>query len=165
MGSTKAIYLRQLRPVTRTGTNTDVASQKTTDLFTVTGDNLIIGIYGKVITAKQATTQTLRLGHVPTIVGAEAFLCAVSATTLSDAINQIYIITGVPGDAMIVDQVSSIIGVGQFQINALGNIQSALILVPGVIRMTTGAADDNVGVIDWTVIYQSLSDTSEITVL
>lgn len=169
MGQTKAIYLGQtpgaIRYVTRTGVAADCATQHTVNLFTVTGDNLVIGTYGKVIAAKADTAQTLRLGHVPTIGAVEAFLCAVSAVTNLDAIDSIYTITGVVGDAMIVAQVGTIIGVGQFQNNALGTIRSQLILVPGIIRLTTAAANDATGLIDWTVLYQPLSETSVITVL
>jgi len=169
MGQTKAIYLGQTpganRYVTRTGLAADVATQTTTNLFTVTGDNLLIAIYGKVIAAKDAGAQLLRLGHVPTIGAVEAFLCAASATTATDAIDTIYTITGVVTDAMIVAPAA--VGVGLVSVNAAGlvGVPVGMLLVPGILRMTTSVANDITGLIDWTVLYQPLSGTSVMTVL
>ena len=165
MGSTKEIALRQIQTVTRTGVAADCATQHTVNLFAVAGDVLLIGIFGKVIAAKDAGAQLLRLGHVPTIGAVEAFLCAASLTTASDAIDSIYTITGVVGDAMIVTQVGAIIGVGQFQNNALGTIRSPLTLVPGILRLTTSIANDITGLIDWTAVYYRIALTSSMTVL
>jgi len=165
MGQTKAIAVWQPRAVTRTGVAADCATQHTVNLFTVLGDILMVGIIGKVIAAKDAGAQLLRLGHVPTIGAVEAFLCAASLTTATDAIDSIYSITGVSTDAMIVTQIGTALGIGQFQINALGTIRSAMVLVPGILRLTTSIANDITGLIDWTILYQPLSATSVVTVL
>ncbi len=154
MGSTKAIALGQLQSVTRLGLAADVATQTTTNLFTVAGTVILVSIVGRVVSTKQANAQTIRLGHVPTAGGVEAFLCAASATTASDPIDELYFITGVIGDAMIVDPASGI-GLSNLMVNEAGLVGTpqGLLLAPGILRMTTGAANDNSGLINWTARY------------
>ncbi len=151
--------------VTRTGVATDCATQHTVNLFTVAGGNvLLIAVYGKVMADKAIAAQTLRLGLVPTIGGVEAFLCAASATTSGDLIDSIYTITGVIADLMIVAPTA--LGVALPQAAATGQgVGALLVLVPGIIRLTTGAADDGTGLINWTVLYRPLTADSVVTVL
>ncbi|MDZ4230660.1 MAG: hypothetical protein U1B77_02450 [Dehalococcoidales bacterium] len=154
----------QERSITRTGVAADCATQHTVNLFTVTGDVVLIGIFGKVMFVKDAGAQLLRLGHVPT-AGAEAFLCAASATTATDAADTIYTITGVVTDAMIVAPAA--LGVGVLGVNAAGlvGVPNGHVLVPGILRLTTSIANDITGLIDWTAIYRPMSITSAMTVL
>ncbi len=160
MGSTKAIALGQLQSVTRLGVATDVDTQPTaTNLFTVTGTVILVTIFGRVVFQKQVAAQTLRLGHVPTIPAAECFLCAASATTSADDVDTYYQITGEITDALIVAPAA--LGVSNISVNAAGlvGVPHGLLLADGIIRMTTGAATDNQGLIDWTCLYYRLAAT------
>lgn len=159
------LYQTQIRVVRRVGLATDVATQPTTtNLFTVSGgDVLVLAMYGKVMATKQVAAQTIAVQHTPT-AGVAAAIAAASATTSGDAINSIYSITGVPGDALIVAQVATALGVGQNG-NALGTIRSDLVLVAGIISMLTGGATDNSGLVDWVISYVPLAPASLITVL
>ena len=154
MGQTKAIALGQMQSVTRLGVAADCATQHTVNLFTVTGTVILVSFTGRVVAAKAVGAQTLRLGHVPTAGGVEAFLCAASATTASDAIDELYFITGVIGDAMIVDPASGI-GLSNLMVNEAGLVGApqGLLLAPGILRLTTAAADDATGLINWTARY------------
>lgn len=162
MGQTSQIRLSQPRALTRTGLAADVATQTTTNLFTITGTVLMLTIFGRVVAAKQATAQTIRLGVVPTAGGVEAFFCAASATTTGDPIDSLYTITGEVTDALIVAQVG--VGLAAVMCDAAGLIMTpqGFILVPGVLRMTTAAANDNSGLIDWTIIWQPLTVGSSV---
>ncbi len=154
MGSTKAIELGTVQSVTRLGLAADTDTQTTTNLFTVAGTVILVSIVGRVVAAKAVGAQTIRLGHVPTAGGVEAFLCAASATTSNDAIDELYFITGVIGDAMIVDPASGI-GLSNLMVNEAGTVGTpqGLLLAPGILRMTTGAANDLTGLINWTARY------------
>ena len=162
-----SVYLAMPKYVTRTGVAADCATQHAVDMFTISGgDILVLGMYGKVMAAKDAGAQLLTLQYTPT-GGAVTALCLVSLTTATDAINSIYTITGVATDAMILTQIGAgaILGIGQFQGNALGTIKSQLVLAPGIINLLTTVANDITGLINWTVLYQPLNDSSLVTVL
>ncbi len=169
MGLTQQVqaqYQSMPKSVTRTGVAADLATQHTVDLFTIAGgDILLVGILGRVVGhAKANTAQTLRLGLMPAGSITEAFLCGVSGVTNLDAIDTVYTITGVIANAMIVAPTA--LGVSLLQAAATGmGVGAPQILVAGVIRLTTADADDNAGFIDWTVIYQPLTDASVVTVL
>ncbi len=159
MGSTKAIALGQLQSVTRLGLAADVATQTTTNLFTVTGTVVLVTIFGRVVVQKQATGQFIRLGHVPTVPGAECFLCAISGTTTADDVDTYYQITGEITDALIVAPAA--LGVSNISVNAAGlvGVPQGLVLVDGILRMTTTTANDNSGLINWTALYYRIAAT------
>lgn len=159
MGSTKAIALGQVQSVTRLGLAADVATQTTTNLFTVAGTVILVAIFGRVVVQKENTAQTIRLGHVPTDSGVEAFLCAASATTLSDDVDTYYQITGNITDALIVAPAA--LGVSNISVNAAGLVGApqGLLLAPGILRMTTAAANDSTGLINWTALYKRIAAT------
>ncbi len=166
MSQLKELHQWMPKAVTRTGIAADLATfPHTTDMFTVTGDILVMGIYGKVIAQKDGTGQFLTLRYTPTGGGAIGDLCLVSPTTTGDVINSIYTITGVSTDAMIVAQIGPAIGIGQFQGNALGTIKSELILAAGIIHLLATVAADANGLINWTVLYRPLTAVSRVTVL
>ena len=160
-----AIYLAMPKYVTRVGVAADCATQHTVNMFTVAGgDVLLMGIYGKIIFAKDAGAQLLRLGHVPTIGGGEYFLCAASLTTASDVADTIYTISGIPADAMIV--LNAQLGGGALMSSATGiGTGTPHVLAPGILRLTTSIANDITGLINWTVLYRPLTDVSRVTVL
>ncbi len=165
-----ALYLKSIKSVTRIGLAADLgaAFPVTTNLFNLPGDIVLLGLYGRVVThAKANTAQTLRIGILPP-VGAESFLCAASGATNLDVADSIYTISGLSTDAMIVAQIGppAAGGIGRWQSGVTGiAIGNPLILVAGIIRLTTGGADDNVGLINWTITYQPLSDASIVTVM
>ncbi len=165
-GILDALYLSSVKYVTRTGVAADCAAQHTVNIFTIAGgDIVLLGIYGKVRAQKQANAQTLQLQITPT-GGAAAALCAASATTSGDAVDSIYTITGVSTDAMIVAQIGTALGIGQLQASALGiGTGNPLVLVPGILSLITAAANDNSGLVDWTVIYRPVTNVSIVTVL
>ena len=160
MGSTKAIALAGVQSVTRLGLAADVATQPTsTNLFTVTGTVILVSIFGRVVNQKQVAAQTLQLQHTPTDSGVAADLCGASATTSADDIDTYYMITGNIADAMIVAPAA--LGVSNHMVNAagLGGAPLGLLLAPGIISMLTGAATDNVGLINWTVLFKRIAAT------
>ncbi len=168
-----ALYLKSIKSITRTGLAADLgaAFPVVTNLFRLPGDIILLGIYGRVMFAKQNTAQTLRLGLLPALPApgaVEAFLCAASGATNLDVADSIYTISGLSTDAMIVAQIGppAAGGIGRWQSGVTGiAIGNPLILVAGIIRLTTGGADDNVGLINWTITYQPLSDASIVTVM
>lgn len=158
MGSTKAIQLAQIESATRLGLAADVATQTVTNLFTVAGTVILVALFGRVVVQKEATIQTIRLGHLPT-AGVEGFLCAVSATTSGDDVDELYTITGNITDALIVSPAAE--GIAALMVNAAGLVGApqGIILVPGILRMTTAAATDNSGLINWTALYKRIAAT------
>ncbi len=159
MGSTKAIALAGVQSVTRLGLAADVATQTTTNLFTVAGTVILVSLFGRVVVQKQANAQTIRLGHVPTVGGVEGFLCAASATTSGDDVDELYTITGNITDALIVAPAAE--GIAALLVNAAGLVGApqGIVLAPGILRMTTAAANDNSGLINWTALYIRIAAT------
>ncbi len=160
MGSTKAIALAQLQSVTRLGLDTDVDTQPTViNLFTVTGTIVLVTIFGRVVQQREASASTVRLGHFVTTPAAECFLCAASATCTGDDVDTYYQITGEITDALIVAPAA--LGVCNISVNVAGlvGVPQGLILADGILRMTTGGATDNAGLIDWTCLYYRLAAT------
>lgn len=135
------------------------------NLFNVPNEILLIGLYGIVTAQKAAAAQTLRLGLLVT-GGVEAFLCAASGNTTGDVVGRIYTISGLSTDTMIDAPVVDVAGINRWQSGTTGiAIGNPLILVGGVLRLTTAAAADNAGAIDWYLYYQPLADNSVVTAM
>ena len=161
----KSLYLQQYQAVTRTGVAADLATQHLYNCFTVTGECVVTAVIGKVVSVKDATAQTLELGFTPTAGTGRIILGIASATTTGDVANKYYTWSGVIGSAILVAQTGDVIGVGAVGSVLAGTSGVKNILPPGVIDITTAAANDTLGLINWTVLYKPMTMNSKITVL
>jgi len=160
----KSLYRNQLRGVTRTGVAADCATQHAFNVFQINGENVIVSIIGKVVADKAVGAQTLEIGFTPT-GGARTIIAIASATTASDVANKYYTWDGVLGTAVIVAQTGDVIGVGAAGSALAGTSKAQNIFCPGIIDITTAAANDLTGLINWTVLYKPMSINSSVTAL
>lgn len=121
---------------------------QTTDdvLFTITGgDILLVGLWGEVTTVMGATANNTKVKFNPTATGADQDLCAV-LDTASDAVGEIYTISGTVGDAMRSDLL-------------IGNVMldQPLLLKAGAIELDCAA--NNTGSVKWSILYLALDDS------
>jgi hypothetical protein len=148
----------QFHPVAReltTGIRVDRAAAtlpQSTDvaLFTITGGRvLLVGLVGEVTVAIGAgVTPEATLVFNPTATGADQNLCA-PLNIASDAVGELYTISGTVGDAMRSDL---LIG------NAI--LQNALLLAEGDIELLM---DESVaGQIAWSIIYVPWDTAAEV---
>ena len=151
--------------VTRVGVAADCATQHVVNIFAVSGgDVLVYAIIGKVIADKAATGQLLAFNFTPT-GGATQVVAAASATTTGDVAGKYYTWSGVLGAAPIVAQTGDQIGVGGVGSVLAGTSGAVNVFCPGIIDMTTSAADDATGLINWTIWYKPLTPGAVVTAL
>lgn len=161
----KSVFLNQVIAVTRVGVAADLATQHLVNVFTISGGDVdVLGVIGKIIATKDATGQTIELGFTPT-GGARGVFAAASATTTGDVINKYYTWNGIIGSALIVAQTGDVIGFGAVNSALAGTSTAHNVFCPGVIDITTAAANDVLGLINWTIFYRPLSTASKITAL
>ena len=117
---------------------------------------------GYVVVAKESTAQTIAIGHTPTGLARQIWIAA-SATTSASPIGTIFTFSGVLGGALLVAQTGALVGIGAVNSVLAGTSRADNILIPGIIDMTTAAANDVLGQVDWIIRYQPLYPGAVIT--
>jgi len=153
--------------VTRTGLAADLATVHLFNIFQIAGgDVLIKAIIGKCRHAVEAvTTQTLEGGFTPT-AGARAIWAVASANTVTLTDADMYLTwSGVIPAAILINQTAAAIGYGAVASILAGTSGAKNVFCPGIMDLTTAGDTDNVGLIDWTIIYRPLTPASRIIAL
>ena len=119
-------------------------------LFTITGGRIsLVALVGELTTATPAGANLARIKLNPTATGVDQDLCA-NLDIVSDAVGELYTITGTVGDAMLSDLL-----IGK------GVLASPLVLSEGDIELDCSA--NKTGAIAWTLIYTPI-DTAALVV-
>ena len=146
----------------RTGVAADLATQHKFNIFTISkGDALVMGISGKVTFQKAGTAQTLELGFTPT-GGARTIIGIASATTTGDVANKFYTWDGIAGSQIVVAQTGDAIGFGVVGSVLAGTSGAINAFCPGTFDITTAAADDAQGLVDWYIWYKPLTPYTKV---
>lgn len=132
---------------------TALVQNTTTDLFTVTGgDVLVTAIYGKVTTAIAATASlTAKVVHKPS-GGSYGDLAAATGIT-SNAVGTFYTATGVAADVMASQKPG---GVETPQVT-FGPKSGGFILPAGTVGVTVSNHAPGSGAVAWTIAYVPLT--------
>jgi len=126
----------------------------TDNLFTITGNVQLVSILGEVtsddISEAAAADVTIKLQLDPTGALGATDMCG-GLDVLTDTINQLYTITGVPGNAMVVSVTG--LAIASYATNTQ-------IILPGTILLDVvegaGGTGAIAGEITWTVVYYPL---------
>jgi hypothetical protein len=168
MGQTKAIYLGQPKAVNRTGLAADLATVHLFNIFAITGGPVLVtAIIGRSRAGVEAvTTQTLEGGFTPTSGVGRGIWAVASANTVTIT-DEDFILTwsGVIPAAILVAQTGAVDGFGAVGSVLAGTSGAVNVFVPGIMDITTAGDTDNSGLIDWTIVYQPLSEESVVTAL